>query len=67
MNTQQILQSLPEVIKEVVKQTLEVVMIAEREAFIKEEGGTKNGFYTRNLDTVLGSLKKLRLPRNRGV
>ena len=35
---------LPDIIKEVVKQTLESIMIAEREVFIKKHGGTKNGF-----------------------
>jgi len=56
---------LPDLIKEVVKQTLESIMVAEREVFIKEYGGTKNGFYVRNLDTVLGKLKNLKIPRDR--
>ena len=56
---------LPDFIKEVVKQTLESIMMAEREVFIKEYGGTKNGFYARNLDTVLGKLKNLKIPRDR--
>ena len=46
---------LPDIIKEVVKQTLGTIMIAEREVHLKEHGGTKNGFYVRNLDTTLGS------------
>jgi len=56
---------LPDIIKEVVKQTLESIMIAEREVFIKEHGGTKNGFYMRNLDTVTGRLENLKIPRDR--
>jgi putative transposase len=40
-------------------------MIAEREVFLKENGGTKNGFYVRNLDTVVGKLKNLKIPRDR--
>ena len=56
---------LPDLIKEVVKQTLESIMIAEREVFIKEHGGTKNGFYERNLDTTLGKLENLKVPRDR--
>ncbi len=40
-------------------------MVAEREVFIKEHGGTKSGFYARNLDTVLGKLKNLKIPRDR--
>ncbi|ADY73245.1 transposase mutator type [Desulfurobacterium thermolithotrophum DSM 11699] len=56
---------LPDIIKEVVKQTLESIMVAEREVFLKENGGTKNGFYVRNLDTVIGKLENLRVPRDR--
>ena len=40
-------------------------MVAEREVFIKEHGGTKNGFDVRNLDTVLGELKNLKIPKDR--
>ena len=56
---------LPDLVKEVVKQTLESIMLAERKVFIKEHGGTKNGFYVRNLDTVLGKLKELKIQRDR--
>ena len=56
---------LPDIIKEVVKQTLESIMIAEREVFIKEHGGTKNDFYERNLDTTLGKLENLKVPRDK--
>lgn len=56
---------LPDLVKEVVKQTLESIMTAEREVFLKEHGGTKNGFYVRNLDTVIGKLENLRIPRDR--
>ena len=34
-------QILPDLVKEVIKQTLESIMIAEREVFLKENGGTK--------------------------
>jgi len=40
-------------------------MTAEREVFLKEHGGTKNDFYVRNLDTALGKLKNLKIPRDR--
>lgn len=56
---------LPNIIKEVVKQTLESIMVAEREIFIKENNGTKNGFYTRNFETVVGKLEELKIPRDR--
>jgi len=56
---------LPDLIREVVKQTIESIMVAEREVFLKEHGGTKNGFYLRNLDTTLGKLENLKIPRDR--
>lgn len=56
---------LPNIIKEVVKQTLETIMVAEREIFIKENNGTKNGFYTRNFETIARKLEELKIPRDR--
>jgi hypothetical protein len=53
---------LPNLVKEVVKQTLESIMTAEREVFLKEHGGTKNGFYVKNLrgdkSSPIGNLGK---------
>ena len=40
-------------------------MIAEREVFLKGNGGIKNGFYTRNFNTLLGKLEDLKIPRDR--
>ncbi len=48
---------LPDTIKEVVKQILDSIMTTEKEVFLKEHEGTKNGFYVRNLDTAFGKLK----------
>ena len=56
---------LPEILREMAKIALEAVMQAEREVFLAEHGGTKNGHYTRNLDTSLGRLEGLRVPRDR--
>ena len=56
---------LPDLIKELVKQTLESIMVAKSDVFIKEHEGTKNGFYERNLDTTLGKLENLKVPRDR--
>ena len=36
-------------------------MIAEREVFLKGNGGIKNGFYTRNFNTLLGKLEDLKI------
>ena len=58
-------QILPDIIREAVKQTLESIMIAEREVYLKEHGGTKNGFHVRNLDTIIGKLENLKIPRDR--
>jgi len=56
---------LPDLIKEVVTQTLSAIMLAEREVFVKEHGGTRNGFYERSLDTTTGRLENLRIPGDR--
>jgi len=56
---------LPDLTREVVKQTIEPIMVAEREVFLKEHGGTKNGFYLRNLDTTLDRLENLKIPGDR--
>ena len=56
---------LPDLIKEVVTQTLSAIMLAERDVFVKEHGGTKNGFYERSLDTTIGRLENLKIPRDR--
>ena len=40
-------------------------MTAEREMFLKEHRGTKNGFYERSLDTTVGKLENLKVPRDR--
>ena len=56
---------LPDIIREVVERTLESIMTAEREVFLREHGGTKNGFYERSLDTTVGKLEDLKIPRDR--
>jgi len=55
---------LYEVIKEAVRQTLEAVMETEREVFLAEQGGRKNGYYQRGLATRHGRLQ-LSVPRDR--
>ena len=57
---------LNEVIRETVKQMLEAVMETEREAFLAEQGGKKNGHYQRGLATRQGLLR-LSVPRDRNV
>ena len=55
---------LDEVIREAVRQALEAVMETEREAFLAERGGKKNGHYQRGLATRQGLLR-LSVPRDR--
>ena len=47
------------------KDSLESIIVAEREMFIKEHRGTKDGFHKRNLDTTFGKLENLKIPRDR--
>jgi putative transposase len=53
------------VVQKTVKQTLEKIMEAEREVFLEENGGSKNGFYKRDLDTIHGKIEDLKIPRDR--
>ena len=55
---------LDEVIREAVKRTLGAVMEGEREAFLAEQGGKKNGHCRRDLVTQHGRLR-LSVPRDR--
>lgn len=57
--------SIEDLIRTVTRQVLEVIMEAEREAFLREHGGRKNGYYTRDLDTTVGRIEDLRVPRDR--
>ena len=65
MELTKILPNLTEIIKEVVKQTPKIIIIAERKVFLKENGGIKNEFYTKNFNTLLGKLENLKIPRDR--
>ena len=55
---------LDAVVREAVKQALETVMELEREVFLAEWGGKKNGYYERGLVTKHGPVR-LRVPRER--
>lgn len=47
------------------KEFLEEIAFPEREAHCKMNGEVGNGFYSRNLHTLFGTLKGLRIPRTR--
>ena len=51
-------------VKDVVRDELHIVMNLEREVFLREHGGRKNGSYPRVLETPYGEVD-LRVPRDR--
>ncbi len=56
---------IEEIVVKTVKETLESLMNAERQAFIEEHNGTKNGHYYRDLATKYGYINDLKVPRDR--
>ncbi len=55
---------LKEAVREVVAEVLQTLMELDREAFLRENGGRKNGYYRRRLETSFG-LVSLKVPRDR--
>jgi len=55
---------LREAEREVVAEVLQVLLNADREAFLREHGGRKNGHYPRRLETAFGQVE-LAIPRDR--
>jgi len=55
---------LREAVKETATEVLQVLLDADREAFLREYGGRKNGYYPRKLETALGQVE-LSIPRDR--
>lgn len=51
-------------VRDVVQEEFEAILHLEREVFLSERGGRKNGTYPRELDTPYGSVS-LRVPRDR--
>ncbi|MGC9167206.1 MAG: transposase [Thermoplasmata archaeon] len=49
------------------KETLEKIMNTERDVFIENNNGTRNGSYTRTLNTKYGFIEGLKVPRDREV
>ncbi|MGC8565665.1 MAG: transposase, partial [Thermoplasmata archaeon] len=54
---------LSEVVRKTVKETLETIMNTERDIFIENNNGTRNGTYKRTLNTKLGFIDNLKVPR----
>ena len=55
---------LREAVRETVSEVLQILLEADREAFLREHGGKKNGHYPRKLETAFGQVH-LRVPRDR--
>ena len=54
-----------EVARSAVKEYLESLMNTERDVFIDENGGLRNGFYERKVKTRFGEIDDLTVPRDR--
>ena len=61
----QILERFTEQIKDLIKNLLEKLMLEERELYLEEHPTKGNGYYTRDLLTLVGPLEDLRVPRVR--
>lgn len=55
---------LRETVKATVSELLQVLLEADREAFLQQHGGRKNGYYPRKLETPFGQVE-LAIPRDR--
>ena len=55
---------LREAVRETVTEVLQTLLEADREAFLREYGGRKNGYYPRKLETAFGQME-LAIPRDR--
>lgn len=55
---------LREAVRETTTEVLQILLNADREAFLQEHGGRKNGHYSRKLETCFGSVA-LQMPRDR--
>ena len=55
---------LREAVRETTTEVLQILLNADREAFLQEHGGRKNGHYSRKLETAFGQVG-LAIPRDR--
>ena len=61
----QIWQQVKNYLLERMKEILEAMIEGERDRYIKERGGRKNGYWRRSLETELGKIDELRVARGR--
>jgi putative transposase len=55
---------LREAVRQTVTEVLQILLDADREAFLRQHGGRKNGYYPRKLETTFGQVD-LKVPRDR--
>ncbi len=55
---------LREAVRQTVTEVLQILLDADREAFLRQHGGRKNGYYPRKLETAFGQVD-LKVPRDR--
>jgi len=60
---EEILKEMEERIKTMVKELLEALMKEEREIYLENHPTKANGYYTRNLLTLVGPVEDLKVPR----
>ena len=65
MNMEEMDKRIMEVARNAVKEYLENLMKTERDVFIDEHGGIKNGYYERTMKTKFGEIEDLNVPRDR--
>jgi len=65
LNRAEIVEAFGKQVKELVKGLIERMMQEERDLYLKEHQTKGNGHYTRDLLTLVGSLKDLKVPRVR--
>ena len=65
MNMEEMDKRTIEVARNAVKEYLENLMKTERDVFIDEHGGMKNGYYGRAMKTKFGEIEDLNVPRDR--
>ena len=62
-NREEILKEVEERIKTMVKELLEALMKEEREIYLENHPTKANGYYTRDLLTLVGPVEDLKVPR----
>ena len=65
MNMEEMDKRIMEVARNAVKEYLENLMNTERDVFLEEKGGLRNGYYERAMKTKFGEIEDLNVPSDR--